>query len=97
MTEFAEERREDREFCCVLVLFWDSCGGKFCGGFGRSIGCVFWLSAGLILLFQDWGERLVRFREQIFFCFFPLEIGSCKLEAVVECGEDGIRGEDTDC
>jgi hypothetical protein len=66
VTEFAEERREDRECGCVLVLFWDFCGGKFCGGFGRSIWCVSWLSAGLILLFQDWGERLVGFREQIF-------------------------------
>jgi hypothetical protein len=76
VTEFAEERREDREFCCVLVLFWDFCEGKFCGGFGRSIWCVFWLSAGLILLFQDWGERLVGFREQIFYSvFFPSRLG----------------------
>lgn len=36
-------------------------------------------------------------RADFIFCFFPLEIGSCELEAVVECGEDGIRGEDTDC
>ncbi len=64
-------RRGERTGSSVvfLVLFWDFCREKFCGGFGRSIWRVFWLSAGLIRLFQDWGERLVRFREQIFFLF----------------------------